>query len=307
MNEISRLLARLDDASAYPFVGPGLPPAGHPEALDFFFATTLQQFGFWSEKDGRYDRPMVAPLGGVELKGSSYLFTAFLRRLEKDQGFCSPARQADMTREELLDVFRADDGSDPMPALELHLAQARQYGRDMLALGLTPAALIENARASSRPLQHLLCSLDRVGGYKEDPLRKKSSLLALILSQRPEGFLAFGKQRGCRARDRLPPDALVPQDRPGRCRRRRAARQSLVARQVIDAGEEWAVRVAAYRAIEQVISASGKSCGAVDWFFFSARRRCPEMSRPECAQCPIDSACAHRIELYQPVHRTVFY
>ena len=32
--------------------------------------------------------------------------------------------------QELLDVFRSDDGEDPMPALDLHLEQARQYGRD---------------------------------------------------------------------------------------------------------------------------------------------------------------------------------
>ena len=31
--------------------------------------------------------------------------------------------------------------------------------------------------------------MDRIGGYKEDPLRKKSALLAIILQQRPERFL----------------------------------------------------------------------------------------------------------------------
>ena len=153
VREISRLLALLDDASAFPFVGPGLPPVNHPKALDFFFAATLQQFGFWSERDGRFHTPLVAPLGATALKGSFYLFSAFLRRLERDKEFCSPARQAGMTREELLEVFRADDGSDPMPALELHLAQARQYVLDMLALGLSPEAVLRSARASPHPLR----------------------------------------------------------------------------------------------------------------------------------------------------------
>jgi hypothetical protein len=31
------------------------------------------------------------------------------------------------------------------------------------------------------------------------------------------------------------------------------------------------------------------------------------MSRPECAQCPLDPVCAHRTGLFQPVHRTTFY
>ena len=47
--------------------------------------------------------------------------------------------------------------------------------------------------------------------------------------------------------------------------------------------------------------------GAVDWFFFSARRRCPEMIEPDCPNCPVDPVCAHRKELFQPVRRTSFY
>ncbi|HIP70938.1 MAG TPA: hypothetical protein EYH05_06035 [Anaerolineae bacterium] len=84
-------------------------------------------------------------------------------------------------------------------------------------------------------------------------------------------------------------------------------RQKLAARQVIPPADEWVVRYAAYQAIEQVAALSGKSMGAVDWFFFNARRRCPEMSDPRCEQCPIDPACAHRKELFQPVLRTTFY
>jgi len=193
VERIARLLARLDASSAFPFLGPELPPVGHPKAVDYFFAATLQQFGFWSVREERFDAPLVAQIGGTTLKGTFYLFSAFLRRLESDEEFCSPARQAAMTVDEIQDVFRADDRSVPMPALELHLEQAQAYGRDMLALGLCPEDVLCAARDSSRPLQTLLSQLDRVGGYKEDPFRKKSGLLALILSQRPEGFLAFGE------------------------------------------------------------------------------------------------------------------
>jgi sugar/nucleoside kinase (ribokinase family) len=303
---IARLVAGLDDVEAFPFIGPGLPTAGHPEAVEFFFAATLQQFGFWHERDGRFDRPMVARIGGTDLKGSAYLFAAFLRRLERDGGFCSPARQADLSREVLLDVFRADDGSDPLPALDLHLAQARQYGRDMLALGLSPQGVLQRAQSSSHPLWTLLDQLDRIGGYKEDPLRKKSSLLALILSQRPERFLPFGSD------EQVAP--VIDYHLMRSCLRTGLVdvrdgelREALAKRLVVEARQEWAVRHAAYHAIEQVITASGKSSGAVDWFFFNARQRCPEMSRPECARCPLDPVCAHRIELFQPVYRTSWY
>ena len=47
--------------------------------------------------------------------------------------------------------------------------------------------------------------------------------------------------------------------------------------------------------------------GAVDWFFFGARKRCPEMSEPQCHVCLVDPVCAHRKELFQPVLRTSHY
>ena len=45
----------------------------------------------------------------------------------------------------------------------------------------------------------------------------------------------------------------------------------------------------------------------VDWFFFRNRTRCPEMTEPDCAVCPLDGACAQEKALFQPVHRTTFY
>ena len=81
----------------------------------------------------------------------------------------------------------------------------------------------------------------------------------------------------------------------------------IIDRQIISPAEEWAVRYAAYRATEQVVELSGKSTGAVDWYFFTARKRCPEMTEPECQLCQVDPVCAHRVELFQPVLRTTFY
>jgi hypothetical protein len=81
----------------------------------------------------------------------------------------------------------------------------------------------------------------------------------------------------------------------------------LLNRQIVSPEEEWAVRYATYRAMAQVVALSGKGTGAVDQFFFTARRRCPEMTEPECGLCPVDSVCAHRKESFQPVLRTAFY
>jgi len=303
---VAEMISTLPEASPFPFVSPELPPVGHPKALDYFFAATLQQFSFWSVRDSRYERPLIARIGGVELKGSDYLWQAFRRRLEADPDFCSPERQANLSREETLEVFRADTGDDPMPALDLHLEQARSYGRDMLALGLTPQAALDKALASDQPLQSFIVALDHIGGYKEDPLRKKSSLLALILNQRPENFLPL--------RDDEQVAPVIDYHALRSCLRvglidvlDEELNHKLINRQIVSPEEEWAVRYAAYRAREGVVSLSGVSEGAVDWFFFGARKRCPEMTEPECQLCQVDLVCAHRKELFQPVLRTSFY
>jgi sugar/nucleoside kinase (ribokinase family) len=305
--QVARTLSSLSEVSPYPFVDPTLPPLGHPKALDYFFAATLQQFSFWSTRDNRYYQPLIARIGGVERKGSDYLWAAITRELEKDPEFCSPERQADLSREELLAAFRADNGQDPMPALDLHLEQARQYGRDMIALQLTPQAVLDGALASTQPLQTFLVTLDHVGGYKEDPIRKKSLLLAMILNDRPETFLPlrddeqiapimdYHFQRSC-----LRIGLIEVLD--GELRRK------LTNRQIVSAAEEWAVRYPAYLAMEQLVTLSGRGLGAVNNFLFTnARKRCPEMTEPECQSCELDPVCAHRKEFFQPVFRTTFY
>jgi hypothetical protein len=192
-----------------------------------------------------------------------------------------------------------------MPALDLHLALARQYGRDMLALGLTPQSMMERVNASTSPLRTLFQLLDHIGGYKEDPLRKKAGLLAIILQQRPEDFLANGEEE-------VPP--VVDYHVMRSCLRMGLVdvvddelATKLVERELLSEAEEWAVRAAAHAAVEQVVAKSGKSMGAVDWFFFQARIRCPEMSEPLCELCAVDPACAHRKKLFQPVRRTTYY
>ncbi|MBM4430159.1 MAG: hypothetical protein FJ026_07400 [Chloroflexi bacterium] len=306
VRRVAEKISTLSEASPFPFTGPVFPPSGHPQALEYFFAATLQQFGFWSERDGRYDLPLIARIGGVERKGSDYLWESYRRQVEVDGAFCSVERQANLSRDELRQIFRAEDGDDPMPALDLHLEQARCYGRDMLALQLTPQAVLHKSLASAQPLQTLLVTLDQIGGYKEDPLRKKSSLLAMILNNRPDGFLPrrddehlapvidYHVMRLCL---RVGLVDVVDNELEGK----------LLKRQIVSAAEEWAVRYAAYCATERVIALSGKSTAAVDWYFFSARKRCPEMSEPECQMCQLDPLCAHQKGLFQPVLRTSFY
>ena len=62
---------------------------------------------------------------------------------------------ADLKEQEALDAVKKalDDGADPMPALDLHLNKAQDYGNDMLFMGLTSQAIIEQSNKSAKPLQ----------------------------------------------------------------------------------------------------------------------------------------------------------
>jgi len=249
---------------------------------------------------------MGASLRGRTLRGSDYLWAAYRRWGREAPHELTPAGQAALDDADFDRRLRDDGGHNPLPAGTLHPACARAYGRGMLGLGLTPASLLAEADATERPLARFLVRLDAVGGYREDPWRKKSALLAAILSQRPERFLRLGE-----AED-VPP--IVDYHCQRSCLRLgviSAADDTLAAklakREVVSAEEEEAVRAACYEAVGEIRRLSGRSMGAVDWFFFQNRTRCPEMTEPDCAACPADDACAHRTRLFQPVFRTTAY
>jgi hypothetical protein len=302
---VASVVAGLDEAAPFPFTGEGLPDPDEPGALDFFFSATLQQFGFWDRADGHYGAPTYATVGGTRHKGSDYLWAAYLRWLRDDPGGLTPAGQEAVTPADYAPRLADDTGDVPLPALDLHAALAKDYGRTMRTQGWDPARLVETVCRTARPLEAALRLLDHVGGYREDPLRKKSALLALILHQRPERWLPepagddgppivdYHVQRGCL--------------RTGMVRVDDDLRERLEGRFLLEEADEEAVRRASYSAVEQLAAASGRPMGAVDWFLFEMRHRCPETSEPECSRCPARPACARDTALFQPVRRTTFY
>lgn len=307
IERVGEVIKTIHEAAPFNFVSDYYPPVHHPAALDFFFVQTLQQFSFWEAKHDRYDKPLMATIDGHPCKGSTYLSYAYMRPLDMDPKFYAPERQAIMTKPEILGLFRADDGSDPMPALDLHLRKAQDYGKDMVAMGLTPQDIIETSNRSSKPLEAFLSILDHIGGYKEDPFRKKTNLLAMILKERPEHFLAIGDD------EQIQP--VIDYHVMRFCLRTgmvdiidMALCSKVAKRLLVSIEDEWAIRYACYLAIQRLIIASGLSMGAVDYIAFNYNRKhCPEMTEPICEACAVDPACAHRKEMFQPVIRTTFY
>ena len=303
---IASVLRDLHELEAFPFVGPLFPPPGHPRALEYFFAATLQQFGFWLTEEERYARPLIATLDGAPRKGSDFLWVAFERWLEEAPEELTPEGQARLTGETLARRLRDDDDDAPLPQLRQRLRLANSFGHDLLAAGTNADEIVARANRNRRPVAALLAELHHVGGYKEDPLRKKAALLALILRQRPEGFLRrvaddpippivdYHVQRSCLR------TGIVRIDDP-------ALRRRLEERRLVDDADEGAVRRAAYRAMLDLVRASGREMEVVDGFFFGNRSRCPEMTEPDCQVCPLDDVCARHKELFQPVRHTTFY
>lgn len=306
---VDRLATTLRDLEALEgstFVGELFPPVHHPDAVGWWTAATLQQFGFWYEADGGYGGPLIATIDGVARKGSDYLWAQYRRAWQQDARFVSATEQSAVATAQWSMSAADDSGVDPYPDADLRAQLCRSYGDSLQAIGCTASELVAAAAASPRPMRGLLRLLDHVGGYREDPWRKKAALLGVILRQRPEGFLPDA------AGDDAPPivdyhvqrtalrTGMVLVDDPG-------LRADVVARRLIGAADEAAIRAATFEAVALLVERSGRRMGAVDWFLFQMRHRCPEMSAPDCAHCPARPACAQSVELFQPVFRTTAY
>ena len=307
VEKIAKVIEGFPFTNASSFESDTLPPINHPNTLDYFFAVTLQQFGFWTSRNGQYHEPLVATMDGRKMKGSTYLFYAFTRLLESDPGFFSPQSQANLKMEDLMEVFRDDDGEVQMPAIDLHLKQAQDYGQSMLDYGLTPWKILDHAQSEGTPLITFLALLGVVNGYNEDPLWKKANLLALILSQRPEGFLKPTDDETIGPivdyhcmRSILRIGMIDVQDQE--------LAHNLTNRMILKPQDEWTIRLASYRVIKKLVVRSKKPVSVVDQFLFRyMRTQCPEMSEPVCSECVLYEICAKQKTMFQPVIRTTFY
>ena len=249
---------------------------------------------------------MIARLDGRQLKGSDFMFRAVTRAWQRDPEAFSPSVLARRTDQELDAIFRSDEGVNPLPMWEEHLGLIRGYAEWFMQRGLTPSDVVCEAAATAKPLEALLAVCRAIPSYAEDPMQKKAMLLAITLENRPEKFLSVSD-----------PESAVPiidyhlqrsALRTGLVRVEDAVlRRKLVSREVLQEEEEGAVREATYKAMAMLMGRSGLSAAAVDWFFFQNRTRCPEMTEPDCAACPVEAICARETQLFQPVWRTTAY
>lgn len=282
---------------------PIYPPAGGAGLINYFFFNAAHQFGFWRLENGRYAGPMIATVDGRALKGSDYVSYCLTRAWRSDPDLFSPAR---ILRSDWNAVFAADDGRNPLPQWPEHAEIIQGYADWMTRAAISPEEMVARANASAKPLAALLADARHIPGYAEDSLRKKLFLLAIMLENRPEHFLHV-----------TDPESYEPiidyhlQRSALRCGLVRVddptLRKQLIERRLVSPEIEREIRQKTFEAVQEIVRSSGKSVAAVDYFFFMNRRRCPEMTEPDCGHCPVQDICARETELFQPVFRTTAY
>ncbi|MCB1070509.1 MAG: hypothetical protein H7A43_00715 [Verrucomicrobia bacterium] len=312
-NQIDRfaeLLPTLPSLKPFDFCGADegvlFPPKAHPGALNAFFFNAAHQFGFWFLQDNHYTRPMITQAGGVYRKGSDFLFYCTQRALKSDPDFFRPERLAALRPREIDRLFHDDHRRNPLPMWPEHKRILYEYADWFVEQATTPDLLVAKANHTRKPLKFFLDALREIPGYREDPLQKKSMLLAVILENRPERFLRVSDPESAvpiidyhLQRSALRTGLVTLTDEKLRSR--------LVARACVDKETENAIRRATYQAMEKLVAKSGLSVAAIDYFFFTNRTRCPEMTEPACASCPVNAICKQDTPLFQPVFRTTHY
>lgn len=312
-NQIARFadfLPTLPSIQPFDFCGPAagvlFPKEHQPGALSAFFFNAAHQFGFWSLDGTRYGRPMIAQAGGVDRKGSDFLFYCTQRALNADPEFFRPEKLAAMSPRDIDRMFYDDLGRNPLPMWPEHKNMVYEYADWMLDNKNSPEQVLSKANKARKPLKWFLETLREIPGYREDPLQKKAMLLAVILENRPEKFLKVSDPESAvpiidyhLQRSALRTGLVTVTDDN--------LRRKLIARTLLSKELEGEVRKATYEAIARLVAVSGLSVAAIDYFFFTNRTRCPEMSEPKCEQCPVKAICARETSLFQPVFRTTFY
>jgi ribokinase len=301
-------IAASAQSAAFDFTHTPHLPRDHPLALPTLWIATLHQYGFWSA-DARegWTGPMLAPIEGTVRKGSDFIWAAFARAARTDSSALSAERMA--SEPDLFERICTDDtGVCPVPDVASHRALHVAHGLHMQRH--EPAGyrgLLDRINQCDAPIAALLHDLRRQPGFMGDPLAKKANLLAVILTARPERWLA--------ARDPESVQPIVDYHMMRLCLRTGLVRvddpdlrRRLAARLWVDAAEEEAIRKATSRAIEALVADTGRSVAAIDGLFFSLGRSvCLETVEPDCARCPLQTACLQRTALFQPVFRTTDY
>ncbi|OGN05272.1 MAG: hypothetical protein A3B99_01770 [Candidatus Yanofskybacteria bacterium RIFCSPHIGHO2_02_FULL_44_12b] len=280
------------------------PPLNAPGVINFFFAVTMQNYGFWIGDIGGYVEPLVKEIDGKVLKGSDLLSVLSMKVYrEKGPEFFDPQNLAKLSFLDFCAWFPENAGFQD---LTIRHQMAVDYGKFMSRFTDSPVeSLVSFANSQKRPLSFFLRQTKNLPGYDKDELAKKNLLLAMILSNRPERFLRVNSEEKwnpivdyhlMRVALRLGLVDLYP-----------AEDRLIASRGYVMPSVEKAIRQKVFDAVGRVIDLSGKPMSEIDFLMWSARRYCPEMTKPNCSKCVLSEVCPKKDWLFQPVFRTTNY
>jgi hypothetical protein len=281
------------------------PNIRHFGAVDFFFFVALHNYGYWYGSPKGYASPLYGVWKGQKVKGSDLLYKMLMRALEDNPHVFLPERLARITEKELSRIFSDDNGFVPLFETNARLERTRAYGEWFLENFTAPRDLLDDANGDEYPLRHFLSELRLIPGFDRDPLQKRNLLLAMSLANRPERFLRVTDDEHwkpvvdyhlMRLALRL---GLVELNETETWRNEE--------RRWVTAREEHSIRIATYEAVKLLIRASGRSMFFIDEKMWTARKYCPETTKPDCEKCIFANVCGKRINLFQPVYRTTAY
>ncbi len=282
------------------------PSLNHPKTVDFFSFACLHQFGFWFGDENGYSKPLVGTIKGKESKGSDLLWKSLKKALDADENVFTPEHLKDVSEVELKEkIFVDDKGTIPFQDMEKRFEISREYGRWFIENKVSPKGIVIEANNKKESLKHFLDEYKKIPGFSQDPLQKKALLLAMALTNRPEGFLTVKD-----------PENWAPIIDYHLMRL--ALRLGMVelddSERSINEGRKWTgkeqeelIRKAVFQVAEELIQLSGRPMSLIDETMWLARKYCPEMTEPECPKCIFQLPCKKDTKLFQPVLRTIDY
>lgn len=277
----------------------------HPQAVNYFFFTCMQQFGFWYGDANGYNSPLYGVVADKRVKGSDLLWKTARKTLSKDILAFVPDKLAALNSEKFASIFSDDSGPILFPDFEERFKITRDYAKWFKEHHTSPGKIVYDTNKGKYPLKEFLSITSKIPGYDQDKLQKKNLLLAMVLANRPEKFLNVADKEKwqpvidyhlMRVSLRL---GLVDLD-DGQVAEN-------IQRRWVQGGTEKDIRGKTKLAINALIKKSGKSMPEMDSILWMARKYCPEMEEPDCSKCIFTDVCKKRIKLFQPVFRTTNY
>src|SRR3989344_1137240 len=281
------------------------PIQGEHAVLEFFFAETLQEHGFWQEKYGRWQSSIRGTINGKKLKGSDLMCHLLMLELRKSETQFKPSTLATMQFSRFMEIMHDDLGAIDFPDMPKRYMLWRLYAEWMVSRSESPHGIIEKARESKTPAQTFLGLLKEIPGFNEDPFQKKSNLLLMYVMNRPERFIV--PELGFSLPAMIDYHVMRLLLRFGVVCLSAELRIENQARSVILEEREATIRHVCEIAMNELVSRSRLPMSEVDALLWNGREFCLEATEPDCGRCSLRAVCAQETKLFQPVYRTTHY